>query len=80
MYLNGIAQRKVWGELQVAQAHASDWAGAVASGQPPLYAQPIVGVARRDHDRVGHQLHADGAVEGCGCTTSLWPRQPSAMH
>ena len=46
-YLDGIAERKVGRELQVAQAHARDRAGPVALGQPALDAHPVVSVLQR---------------------------------
>lgn len=55
-YLDGITEGEVGGELQVAQAHAGDWAGPVALGQPALDAHPVVRVPGRHHHRIGHQL------------------------
>ena len=40
VYLNGVSERKIGGELQVAQPHARHWASPVALGEPPLDAEP----------------------------------------
>ena len=59
-YLDGIAEREVGRELQVAQAHACDWAGPVALGQPALDAHAIIGVPCRHHDWIRHELLQQG--------------------
>ena len=63
-HLDGIPERKVGRKLQVAEAHARDWAGPVSLAQPALYAHPVVGVPCGYHDWVCHQLlyHSTGAV------------------
>ena len=55
---------EVGGELQVAQAHARDWAGPVPLAQPALDAHPVIGMPSRHHDWVCHQLlqHSAGNV------------------
>lgn len=60
---DGGAQRKVGGQLQVAQAHARHWARLVPLRQPPLDAVPVVRVPRGQDHRV-RLLSVDGGVGG----------------
>ena len=55
-HLDGIPEREVGGELQVAEAHARDWAGPVSLAQPALHAHSVVGVPCGYHDWVCHEL------------------------
>ena len=55
-HLDGVPERKVGRELQVAQAHARDWARPIALAQPALDTHSVIGVPRGDHYRVRHQL------------------------
>ena len=59
-YLDGIAEREVGRELQVAQAHARDRAGPVALGQPALDAHPVIRVPCCHHHRIRHELLQQG--------------------
>ena len=55
-HLDSVPESEVGRKLQVAQAHARHWAGAVALPQPALYAHAVVCVPRRHHHRIRHQL------------------------
>lgn len=57
LYLDGISESKVGGQLQVTQSHASNRAGTIALLQPALNADSVIGVPSSNHDRVIHELH-----------------------
>ena len=57
------AESEVGDEREVEEGRAGDRARPVAGGEPGLDAGAVVGLTRRDDDRISHEVERDGAPE-----------------